>query len=113
MRSGKLDQRGTIERPNELRGSSGQAITSPTWVTFATLWFETEPSQAGGEFFGDDKRSNVQRRVFRCRFVEGVTTKMRVNIRGEHYDIKAIEEPDRRRALRLVCEVREKISGGV
>lgn len=112
MRSGRLDQRGTIERPVELRGATGQAITSSTWDTFVSRWFEAEPSQAGGEFFGDDKRANVQRQVFKCRWVEGVTTKMRVRIGDAIFDIKAIEEPDRRRMLRLICEVREKTSGG-
>lgn len=111
MRSGRLDQRGTIDRPVELRGATGQAITSPGWETHATLWFEAEPAQAGGEFFANDKRANVQRQVFRCRWVDGVTTKMRVKIGDAVYDIKAIEEPDRRRSLRLVCEVREKRSG--
>jgi SPP1 family predicted phage head-tail adaptor len=105
-----LDRRVTIQRTVKTRDAVGQAIDA--WEDVATVWAEVKP-ESGSEGFETDRRTNIQRVLFRVRYREGIDTTMRVVYRGQVHQIVGVSEPDRLVTLELSTEVREKVSGVV
>lgn len=103
--AGDYNYRLKIQQPIYTTAASGQR-TIVAWVDVVNAWANLE--QLGGdETFGSDQRSQSQRVSFRIRFVTGITPQMHFLHRGQRYDIKSVEEAERRTELRLVAEVFE------
>lgn len=100
MRVGKLRHLVTIQQPVEASNEYGEPETS--WLIYAQVQASIEPLQ-GREFLASaGVRSEVTTRI-RMRYVEGVTTKMRVLFGDRAFDISAVINVDERgRELQLM-----------
>lgn len=88
MRAGALRHLLTIEQPVETKGAiGGQAV--PTWSTFAQVYGSIEPLN-GREFFQAGQMQSETVARARIRFLNGITTKMRVRHNGTAYNIVAV-----------------------
>jgi SPP1 family predicted phage head-tail adaptor len=104
MRAGELRELIAIER----RGTSapdalGEA--TPAWETFARAWARIEPLR-GREFQTPGQEAAERRIVLRTRVIEGVTSAMRVQMRGRVLDIVSVEA-DARGWMDLYCREAE------
>jgi SPP1 family predicted phage head-tail adaptor len=107
MRAGELRELIVIER----RGASapdalGEA--TPTWQTFARAWARIGPfgPSRGREFQAPGQETAERRTVLRTRAIDGVTSAMRVRMRGRLLDIVSVE-PDARGWMDLYCREAE------
>lgn len=101
MRAGKLRNPVTIQQPVETPNSYGEPET--TWILFAQAWASIEPLQGREYLASAGIRSEVTTRI-RMRYVEGVTTKMRVLFGDRQFDISAVINVDERgRELHLMA----------
>lgn len=98
MRAGALDRKITIQSATESQDDYGQSVE--TWVTFAAVWAEIREPR-GNETIDANKPEARAERVFRIRWLSGVTTKMRISVDGAVYDITHIAEIGRREGLNL------------
>lgn len=105
QRAGKYEDRIAIQQAVYSTSASGQRQIV-AWVDVCNPWAERE-HQSGGESFGSDQRSQSQLVAFKIRYRRGIDPKMFVLYDGQRYDIKTVEEIERRETLRLVCEVFE------
>ncbi len=95
IRAGKLRHVMEIEQATESRNAIGEAIQ--TWSTFATRHVSVEPFQ--GREFWSAKQVNAERNLrVRMRYLEGLTTKMRLNWRARSrlFDILSIVDVNER-----------------
>jgi len=104
MRAGELRELIMIER----RGPSapdalGEAM--PAWEMFARAWARIEPVR-GREFQMPGQEAAERRIVLRTRAIEGVTSAMRVRMRGRILDIVSVEA-DARGWMDLYCREAE------
>jgi SPP1 family predicted phage head-tail adaptor len=103
--AGQLRHRVQIEaRVVTLNGTS-----PPTedWQTVAQLWARIAPLNAVERLQADALRTRVTHRVM-LRWRDDVTPGMRLVHRGRVFRIRAVVDPDERRAmLRLDCEEEE------
>jgi len=89
MRAGELRELIVIER----RGASapdalGEA--TPTWQAFAYVWARIDPLR-GRELQMPGQEAAERRIVLRTRAIDGVTSAMRVRMRGRVLDIVSVE----------------------
>lgn len=92
IRAGKLRHEVTIEAPTDTQDATGAATV--TWSTFATVWAGFEPL-TGREYFEAAARRAEATGRFWLRELAGVTTRMRVDHAGAHYDIDAVIPPEK------------------
>lgn len=103
MRAGDLDRRIVIQR-KQVVGDDGYGNTITDWVDYADR--SASFMQSGGrEFFAQAAIQSERRIVFRCRWVEGVTSDDRVVCDGIVHDIKEVRRIGRKIALELHCTV--------
>lgn len=102
MRAGRLNKLVTIEQVIESRDSKGGVVE--TWVTFAEVWASIEPL-VGREYF-DSKQLNAELTAkIRIRYLEGVTSKMRVLYGSRIFEIISppIDVREGNREMVLMC----------
>lgn len=75
MKAGRLKLRGIIQELTDSVGARGGP--TKTWAEYAKRWMQVIPVQ-GAERFVASRELGLGRGVFRCRYVAGLTTKMRV-----------------------------------
>lgn len=111
MRIGRLDRRIRIEFAVEVRTTDGHL--DQRWQTFAEVWAERMPGGGSERYVGEaEQRVNTQRRVYRIRWREGVTPRMRLVDANTIWDIEDVSEGERRREeLLLTCHAHEVVSG--
>lgn len=102
MRSGRLDKTITIEQKVPSRTSSGQETV--TWETYATLR-AYKSTQRGQEYLSGDKKQAEADVMFLARYKSGIDYEMRVVCEGLIYDIVAIIEVGRGRALEIAAKI--------
>ena len=101
MSSGQLRNLVVIERLIEPETSNGDRA-KPEWKEFEKVWAGFTFST--GQETSDHRDSTQGKVMIKCRYLNGVTTKMRVNRNGEIYDIEDVyNKDDRRKYLTLVC----------
>ena len=98
-----MDRLITIEQSTEGRGSMG-GITE-TWTQFDEVWAKWTPG-GGGESFDADQETAERSGIFMIRWLDGLTTKMRIRWDGLTWDIKHIAEIGRREGLNVTVEAR-------
>ena len=108
MRAGRLRHRLTIQVKNLTRDSAGQQTHS--WTDFKTVWGSVEPL-SGREFEAQDQgKAETKTRII-VRYVEGITTEMRVLFGQLTYNIQTVIHHDhRQRQISLLCS--EGLSDG-
>jgi len=97
MRSGKLDKSITLQRSSNSIDDFGTPGAS--WTELATV--RAEVIQASTEEFIRDGASDETVVIFRCRYVDGVTTADRVLYEGAYFNIKEVKEIGRRKGLEI------------
>lgn len=102
MRAGELDRKIVIERVTETQNAIGEPVAS--WATFATVWAAVKPVR-GREYFAAQGMQAEADSVFRIRWLDGVTPKMRISYDGAVYDIQHVAELGRRAGLELYARV--------
>src|SRR3990167_1977259 len=101
MRAGELDRRVNIQQYTETRNAKGEAIK--TWSLLETVWAKVEPV-AGSEPFQAEQENAKRTLKFTIRHRTDVTEKMRIAYGSFYYNIKSIEELERREGLAITAE---------
>lgn len=101
MRAGRLRHQITIEQPIRTRDEYGEDVAS--YQTFVTVW--ANKRQPGGrEMFTENVTEAEIKTIFEIRFRDDIDESMRVNWKGNYFDIQAITDPTgREEALVLMC----------
>lgn len=100
MRAGSLDRRVVIQTVSETQDSMG--APTQTWSTFAEVWANRRDTR-GSERIRAQSETAMADAVFRIRWLDGVTAKMRLVEGSDTWDIVAIAEMGRREGLDLTC----------
>lgn len=98
MRAGNLRHLLTIEQVTETRDDFGQAIEA--WAEFATVPGSLDPLGGRERFLAAQTHAEATYRS-RIRWIEGLTSKMRISHGGKVYNITHIADDGRRRELVL------------
>ncbi|MEM8863998.1 MAG: phage head closure protein [Planctomycetota bacterium] len=104
MRAGDLRHRVTFEQRDATTDDAGQAVN--VWKPFAenvpaAVEFGSGSHGRRGEQVEENATHTVE-----CRWLEGVTSAMRIRHGDRIYDIVSCGDPEGRR-IRLVCNVNE------
>lgn len=103
MQAGRLDRTITLQRKSETVADSGAVVSA--WANLATVRAELIEAAADEAATGYGEAETATRR-FRIRWLPSVeiTTDDRLTYAGAAYNIRAVVEIGRRRALELRCE---------
>ena len=102
MRAGKLRARLVFEVPTQSQDSYGEE--GQTWVVHAERRGSLSPISGAEARETRGETARIRYEIW-CRYVAGVTEKMRVVVEGKHYDILAILDiGSRRRKLKIMAE---------
>lgn len=104
MRPGLMRHRIEIQSATIAENDLGEE--EETWAELKTVWASYEPKSAG-EKYAEDQFQAKRVVLFRIRYREGITTKMRVVHDGLTYDIDAVIPYKFRGELHLECEARD------
>lgn len=105
MRAGALKHQVVIKTPTETN-TGGEMIS--TWAEFDTVCAGVMP-QKGGEYWSAKQIVDEEPKLFRIRYLTGVTAKMRVYFKDVAYDIKHVQNVNRRNREMILVTV--KIEG--
>lgn len=98
MRSGRLDRTINIERSTH----SVDAAGTPAFAWSPVVELRAELIEANTEeFIRSFGAGEEQLRIFRSRFVEGVTTADQIVFEGKRHNIREVKELGRRRGLEI------------
>lgn len=104
---GRLDRRVVIEKKTVTRDAT-YGSEQITWTTHAEVWAEAKDkfSDTSEERVAQGARIVTRSTRLTIRWVEGVTSDMRVRVKrdGRLLQIVAIAEVGRREGLQLTCE---------
>jgi len=101
MESGKLRQRGTFEQVAETQNNIGEAVE--TWSVFAADVPMRIRNLRGRELFAAEQVQSEVTSIAELRYMEGITTKMRLVHRAKVYNITFVDDVDLRgRWLKLM-----------
>ena len=105
MNPGKLDILGSIQVNTGVKNAANERVDA--WTELTTIWLQ-KVTVSGRETVSSDQIVNFAVEEFRCRTVELslVTTKMRLYISPEIYNIIEISYQDRMYS-KLICEKRD------
>ena len=102
--TGRLDRKILIEQPVEVQDTFGTLATTG-WTTFHIAWAEKQPLR-GLEKLAADQRRYSAASIWTIRYLDGVTTKMRiVDEYGIKYRITSVKEVGRRHGLEIEAEI--------
>lgn len=87
MYAGKLTERITFQQKQTSRNAMGEELV--TWIDVASVWAEAIPLR-GNAFFAANQQQHTVDVRFRIRSRTGLSESMRLNWRGEPYDISAL-----------------------
>ena len=101
MRIGPLRDRITIQQKSVTRDAEGGEIV--TWAVFAVVSASVQ-SITGREFFASAQVNSTVTTKFGIRWLDGVTTAMRISYASKLYNIVTVLDSDRRADLMLLTE---------
>jgi SPP1 family predicted phage head-tail adaptor len=94
-----------FETPTETAEATlGQAV--PTWSTFATVWCELAPVSGNERFIAQQLLATVSHTI-RCRWLDGVTVKMRATYDGRIFQFQSVIDFRERRKELVITAVEE------
>lgn len=107
-RTGQLKYKITIESPTSTADSYG--APSITWSKFTAVYAAKRHISAR-ERFRADRFVSENIAIFSIRWVAGITTQMRIKFHNGssyiYYQIKGVNEVDKRRWLEIIAEQQE------
>ena len=104
MIAGRLDRLIDIEQPTETQNDYGEKTV--TWSHYATVYAEVV-QQSAREAFGAGKIAETDA-VFRIRYIDGVTAKMRIVYDDVYYEITGKpREIGRKQGLEIMGKAQE------
>lgn len=89
---GELRHYLTFQR-NVVSASNDIGARSIAWVDVRSVWAKMETKSATENADGD-RKVQVSKYVFTIRFVDGLTSSMRILYRGVHYSVQAVYDKD-------------------
>lgn len=101
MRAGRLDQTIEVKRATLIDDGYGSQVPGPI-ETIATLRAQII-EESTDEFIRNWGASTERLRIFRTRFIDGVTLEDQIAHDGVTFNLKQIKEIGRRRGLELRC----------
>lgn len=101
MRIGPLREKITVQEYSATRDSYGGEVK--TWATYATRWANVQ-SVSGREFFSSSQVNATVTTKFVLRYLEGLSTKMRISWDGRLFDIVAVLESGNDRMMTVMAE---------
>ena len=100
---GRLRERVTIQSASEHRNAMGE--TTQTWSTYAERWASVQGISAREFLLSGQQQTEISHRV-RLRYVDGLTSTMRVLWRGRVLEIASALEHNNRSEHELLCTER-------
>ena len=101
---GRMDKLITIQQWGaDSPAQDAYGAPSGTWTTYATRWAE-KIDKSGREFFAGGLVGEATC-MFKIRYLDGLTTKMRISYDSEYYDIISIIELGRQDTQEVVAKV--------
>lgn len=100
---GRLRERVTVQQPVERRNSFGE--TTQTWETFAERWASVQGLSSREFLISGQAQSEITHRV-RMRYLNGMTSVMRISWRGRVLEITSLLEHNNRSEHELLCTER-------
>ena len=105
MKACYLRQTLVIQSRVETQGTTGEVTW--TWATFKTVRGGVEPIKGQEYFAAKQLQASTTTRI-RMRYLDGITTKMRVKHGDRYYAIEAIiDVHSKHREMQLMCVERE------
>lgn len=103
----RMDKRITIQQWGaDSPAQDGYGAPSGSWSTYAIRWAE-KIDKSGREFFqGGTIGETIC--VFKVRYVDGLSYKMRISYDSEYYDIVGIAELGRRDTHEITVKVQDE-----
>lgn len=101
MQAAKLDRLIAIEQKTITKDSYGADIE--TWDTLVNVWAEKKDAR-GREFFSAAQVTSEIDTLFRIRYLDIITTQMRINYDSKIYDIYSIAEIGRGEGLEIMAK---------
>lgn len=101
MRAGKLNETIEIRRPTMVDDGFGSMVPGPT-ATVATARAQII-EESTDEFIRNYGASSERLRIFRTRWIDGITLSDEIRHDGFDFNIKQIKEIGRLRGLELRC----------
>jgi SPP1 family predicted phage head-tail adaptor len=105
LQIGKLDRRITLQRSTQGQGLHGEPIE--TWSDFATVWANAY-SGSGREFSAARQVNAEVSMQFQIRYLDGLTTTMRILFEGKFFDIDRFSEVGRRERIDIFAKARQE-----
>ena len=99
--AGKLRERVTWQSPTETRNALGESVSS--WSDFATVWASVEGVSAREFLLAGQQQIEMSHRI-RCRYVPGLTQRMRASWRGRTLEIVSLLEHANRSEHEVICQ---------
>lgn len=98
----KFDRRITIQYPDgSVNADTGEP--SGTFTTLASVWANRMSKKGSDRLLGEQTVS-VGDEVFKIRYRDDVTEKMRVVFKSRNYEIKSVHEVGRNESMVIICE---------
>lgn len=113
MRAGEMNRRIELQRfktgqpeQDDTGDTTPAELADANWTTVIRCWAKRSSNQ-GREFFAARQEQAEVTHVFECRYIRGVTTRMRLRevVEGvtKVYDIKSAVDPDGRRRRTIIA----------
>lgn len=100
---GRLRERVTIQQAAETRNGLGETVQS--WATFAERWASVDGLSSREVLLQGQQQTEISHRV-RMRYVDGMTSTMRILWRGRVLEIASLLEHNNRSEHELLCTER-------
>jgi SPP1 family predicted phage head-tail adaptor len=100
---GRLRERVTVQRATETRNALGETVQS--WETFAERWASVNGLSSREVLLQGQQQTELSHRV-RMRYVDGMTSTMRLVWRGRVLEIASLLEHNNRSEHELLCTER-------
>lgn len=100
---GRLRERITIQNASETRNAMGE--TTQAWGTFAERWASVQGISSREFLLSGQQQTEITHRV-RLRYVDGLTSTMRVLWRGRVLEIASLLEHNNRSEHEMLCTER-------
>lgn len=100
---GRLRERVTIQNATETRNAMGE--TTQSWGTYVERWASVQGISAREFLLSGQQQTEISHRV-RLRYVDGLTSTMRILWRGRILEIASALEHNNRSEHELLCTER-------
>ena len=102
MKAGKLDHLIIVEQNTPTRDAFGGLVDS--WDTYATVWAAIMPMVGTEALRADQLNTSITHKIT-IRYLESLSTQMRVNFSGRLMNIKSVQHiRERGDMMVLMCE---------